>query len=75
MQPEETSSTIILAIASIMIARLLGPSDYGLYSIALIIPSLMLMFTDFGVDSALTKFSAQYKAEEKKQLSWQFNQS
>jgi O-antigen/teichoic acid export membrane protein len=57
-----TSSTAILAIASIIVARLLGPSNYGLYSVALIAPSLMLLFTDFGVDSALVRFTAKLRS-------------
>ena len=43
-------STLISAIAIIVIARLLGPSDYGLYNISLIIPSLLVLFTDLGVN-------------------------
>lgn len=60
-----TSSTIILAVASITIARLLGPSNYGLYSVALIAPSLMLLFTDFGVNPALVRFTAKLRSEGK----------
>jgi stage V sporulation protein B len=58
-----TLSTIILAIASIITARLLGPSDYGLYSVALIPPSLMLLFAGFGVNQALIRFIAKFKSE------------
>jgi len=60
-----TSSTIILTISSIIMARLLGPSDYGLFSVALIAPSLMLLFTDFGVSPALTRFTARLRTEGK----------
>jgi len=60
-----TLSTIILAIASIIIARLLDPSEYGLYSVVFIVPSLMLTFTGFGIGSALVKFTARYKSERK----------
>jgi len=58
-----TSATIIHAVASIVIARLLGPADYGLYSIALVIPPLTLVFTDFGVNPTIVKFSAQFRSE------------
>lgn len=58
-----TLSTAILTIASVVMARLLGPSDYGLYSVALIAPNLMLLFTDFGVISALVRFTAKFKSE------------
>lgn len=60
-----TLSTVILTIASIIIARLLGPADYGLYSVALIPPSLMLLFTDFGVKPALVRFTAKFRSENK----------
>jgi len=56
-------STVILSLASVIIARLLGPSDYGLYSIALAVPSLMLLFTDFGINQALIRFLAKSSSE------------
>jgi O-antigen/teichoic acid export membrane protein len=58
-----TCSTLILVLTSIAMARLLGPSGYGLYSVTLIVPSLMLLFTDFGVDAALVRFVARLRAE------------
>ncbi len=39
-------STVIMAIASILIARFLGPELYGQYTLALVIPSLLFLFTD-----------------------------
>jgi O-antigen/teichoic acid export membrane protein len=60
-----TSSTVVLSVASIIIARLLGPSEYGMYSIALITPSLLFLFTDFGVNPALVRFLARFRAEGK----------
>lgn len=61
----QTSSTIIMAIASILIARLLGPENYGLYTVALIVPSLLIPISDLGISQALTKFSAQLRSEGK----------
>jgi O-antigen/teichoic acid export membrane protein len=58
-----TSQLLIVAIGSIIIARLLGPDSYGLYSLALVVPSIFLGLIDFGVNSALTRFSAKLKAE------------
>ena len=60
-------STVVLVIASITIARMLGPSGYGLYSVALIPYSFMLLFTDFGVNQALVRFSAKLKSEGKEE--------
>jgi len=58
-------STVIMAVGTIILARLLSPGEYGLYSIALI-PSLMFcLFRDFGVDSAMTKYIAQFRASTK----------
>ena len=61
----EASSKIIMAIASILIARLLGPEDYGLYTIAMIAPSFLISLSDLGISPALTRFSARFRSEGK----------
>jgi len=61
-------STLTLAMGSIIVARLLGPENYGLYGLSLVAPSVFLLFTDFGVNSAITRFSAKLKSEGKVQL-------
>jgi O-antigen/teichoic acid export membrane protein len=58
-------STGILAIGSIIIGRLLGPDNYGLYSLAIVVPSLLIGLIDFGITTAITRFSAKFKAEGK----------
>ena len=58
-------STIISAVGTILIARLLAPSELGIYTIALTVPNLIGIFRDWGVGSAMTKYGAQYKAEGK----------
>lgn len=59
------TSTAIMAVGTIILARLLSPDEYGLYSIALI-PSLMFgLFRDFEVNSAMTKYIAQFRSLEK----------
>ena len=50
-------STGLLAISSIIVARLLGPANYGLYSIALILPSFVVLIGQFGLGAAATRFS------------------
>jgi len=57
------TSTIILAISSIIIARLLGPDLYGLYSLALVSPQLLLLFIDLGIDQGIVKFTASLRAK------------
>lgn len=56
-------SSLILSVASILIARLLGSNLYGLYTIALTIPSFIGIFRDWGINSAVTRYSAKFQAE------------
>ena len=57
------ASTIISAVGTIVIANLLGPDNYGLYAIALSAPNLIATFRDWGVTTAMIKYSAQYNSE------------
>jgi O-antigen/teichoic acid export membrane protein len=61
----KASSTIISTITSILLARLLGPENYGLYSIALVLPSLFVGVVKLGLGPALTHFAARFRAERK----------
>jgi len=54
-------STIISAIASIVIARLLGPGLYGQYALALVVPQILFLFADLGINQGLIKFSASLR--------------
>ena len=56
-------STVISSVGVIFIARLLGSDLYGLYAIVLTAPNLIMIFRNWGVNSAMIKFTAQYKAE------------
>jgi O-antigen/teichoic acid export membrane protein len=58
------ASTVISAIGTIVIAKLLGPSNYGLYSVALTAPNLISNFRDWGINTAMIKYSAQYNSEK-----------
>jgi len=61
----KTASIIIMAVGTIILARLMLPAEYGLYSIALI-PSLMIdLFHDWGVGPAMTKYIAHSRAANK----------
>jgi O-antigen/teichoic acid export membrane protein len=61
-------STFISAVGTIIIARLLGPDNNGLYAIALTDPNLIATFTDWGINSAMIKYSAQYVSSDCKEL-------
>jgi O-antigen/teichoic acid export membrane protein len=58
-----TSSTIILAVGAIIVARLLGPSSYGLYTLAVAIPTLLVTLSDVGMSSALVRLPAKARSE------------
>jgi O-antigen/teichoic acid export membrane protein len=56
-------STVILAIGSILTGRFLGPELYGQYTLVLVVPTLLLTFTDLGINQGITKFTASLKAK------------
>lgn len=56
-------STIISSVGTIFIARLLGSDLYGLYTVVLTAPILIATFRDWGVNSAMIRCAAQYRAE------------
>jgi O-antigen/teichoic acid export membrane protein len=58
-------STVVMAVSIIVLARVLQPQNYGLFTIALTAPALMATFRDWGMDQAVIKYTAQYSAEEK----------
>ncbi len=58
-------ATVIMAISSILVGRFLGPELYGQYNLVLVIPTLLVLLTDFGVNVGITKFAASLRAEGK----------
>jgi len=66
-------STGILAVSSIVIARLLGPSSYGSYTLVLLIPQIFQLFVGFGVNSAITRFSAYHIARGEEDVARRFS--
>ncbi len=56
-----TLSTVISAIATIFIARLMGPEKYGIYTIGLMLPYLFTGLTDIGMSSAVTYYVSVFK--------------
>jgi O-antigen/teichoic acid export membrane protein len=53
-------STGILAVSSVVIARLLGPDAYGAYTLALLLPNILVGFVGLGVGVGVTRFSAHH---------------
>lgn len=58
-------STLISSVGTIFIAKLLGSDLYGLYGIALAVPNMIVIFRDWGVNSAMVRYTAQYRAENR----------
>jgi O-antigen/teichoic acid export membrane protein len=58
-------STIIMAAGSIILARILLQEEYGLYSVALIPSYMITLFRDWGVNSAITRYTANLRAANK----------
>ena len=58
-------SSIISAVGVILLMRLLTRPEYGLATIAMIPPTLIGLFRDWGVNSAMIKYVAQYRSENK----------
>lgn len=58
-------STVVLAVGTIILGWLILPEEYGLYSIALIPATTISLFQDWGVGSAITRFSASLRTTDK----------
>jgi len=56
-------SHIVSAIGSILVARLLIPSEYGLVAIAVILPNTVALFRDLGINQAMIKHIAEYESK------------
>lgn len=50
--------TGVLAVATILIARLLGPDGYGAYTLTFVFPGLLTLFVGFGINTAITRYIA-----------------
>ena len=57
------ASTVISAVGTIYLANLLSPDEMGLYALALAAPTLISVFRDWGINSALIRYTAQYTSE------------
>jgi O-antigen/teichoic acid export membrane protein len=61
-------STVVLAVGSILLARFLGPEYYGIYSITLAVPAILISLIGLGLDSAVIRFSARFRSENRAEL-------
>jgi len=58
-------ATVLLAVGTIVVGIFILPTAYGLYTIAAIPATTFLLFQDWGVGAAMTRFCAQQRAENK----------
>lgn len=56
-------SMVVLAVSAILIARLLGSDVYGQYSLVIVLPQLLFLFTDLGLNQGITKFASEFQAK------------
>jgi O-antigen/teichoic acid export membrane protein len=56
-------ATAILSIGSIVAARLLGPEIYGQYTLILVGPQLLFLFTDLGINQGIIKLTADVRSK------------
>jgi len=59
------SSTVIMAIGTIILGRLMTTDEYGMYGIVLIPSTLMNLFRDWGMNSAMTRYIANFRSTQK----------
>jgi O-antigen/teichoic acid export membrane protein len=59
-------STVISSIGTIYIsAVLLSPDEYGLYGFVFILPTMIALFRDWGINQATIRYTAQHRAENR----------
>jgi O-antigen/teichoic acid export membrane protein len=56
-------STVIQSVGTIAIAFLLGEENMGLYYVAVAAPNLIANFRDWGVNTAMVRYTAQYNQQ------------
>ena len=55
-------SYVVGAIGTILVVRLLTPPEYGLITVALVIPGILGLFRGWGVGGAMTKYVSMHRA-------------
>lgn len=56
---------IFTAVGSVLVALMLSPSEYGLFSITLVLPNMFCLFSDWGINQGLVRYIAQYGSSGK----------
>jgi len=56
-------AALVAGLSSIALARLLGPSGYGRYSLSTTVAGFLMLATDFGVSAALAREASRFSAD------------
>ncbi len=59
------ASTVISGVGAIILALVLGESNYGLFAVVLTAPTLLGLFQDLGVNYAVIRYTARLSAENR----------
>lgn len=59
-------ATAIMAVAAIFVGRFLGPDLYGEHNLVILVPQLLLLFSDLGIIDEMTRFAASLSVERKR---------
>lgn len=55
---------VVQLLSGILLARLLGPANFGVYSFAFAIVSMVQVMPNNGLESVVIRYGAQYRAEQ-----------
>jgi len=61
----QVTSTVVSALTVMIVARLLGPENYGVVTVVMVPIGLALLIQDLGVNTALTRFTSLLRREER----------
>lgn len=57
-------SVIVAFVTSIVIARILGPQEFGLYSLVMVVVMFFIVFTDFIIGASLTRYTSYFLSQK-----------
>ncbi len=66
------TSTVIMAVGAIILGRLLTTDEYGLYGIVFIPSTMINLFRDWGINSAMTRYIATLRVSHKEEEIYDF---
>src|SRR5918996_226316 len=53
----------VSALLTILLVRVLGPEDYGVFALAVSVASLVFLPADFGISASTARFVAEHRGE------------